>query len=97
MSDIRANGSSLTTVESLVHVTRPANRRVPEHQPRLLGSTVGDHYILKCYPPDDHDTDPRTVVVPRHGELDTGTLKSIGEQAGMKDFTRFKAWIARNR
>lgn len=57
----------------------------------------GDHYILKCDPPDHHNTDPRTVVVPHHDELDTGTLNSIGKQAGMKDFGRFKDWIDRNR
>ena len=48
-------------------------------------------------PPDDHDTEARTVPVPLHDELSEGTLKQIGKQAGMKDFQRFKAWIDRNR
>lgn len=59
--------------------------------------TNGDHAILRWEPPDDHDTDARTVPVPLHDELDTGTLKGIGEKAGMKDFDRFRDWIERNR
>ena len=47
-------------------------------------------------PPDDHDADARTVPVPLHDELNEGTLKNIGELAGMKDFQAFKAWIDRN-
>ena len=31
----------------------------------------------------------RTVTVPLHDELATGTLRSIAEQAGAKDFQRF--------
>lgn len=59
--------------------------------------TRGDHAILRWVPPDDHDTEARTVPVPLHDELSEGTLKQIGKQAGMKDFQRFKAWIDRNR
>ena len=49
--------------------------------------TNGDHAILRWDPPEDHDSDARTVPVPLHNELDTGTLRSIGEQAGMNDNT----------
>lgn len=59
--------------------------------------TNGDHAILRWEPPDDHDADARTVPVPLHEELDTGTLRSIAEQAGAKDFGEFRAWIDRNR
>jgi predicted RNA binding protein YcfA (HicA-like mRNA interferase family) len=59
--------------------------------------TSGSHMILKWYPPEDHDTDPRTVSVPRHDRLDTGTLKSIAEQAGARDFQNFCEWIDRHR
>lgn len=59
--------------------------------------TNGDHAILRWEPPEDHDADARTVPVPLHDELDEGTLRSIGEQAGMKDFQRFVDWIDRNR
>ncbi|MFB6074422.1 MAG: type II toxin-antitoxin system HicA family toxin [Haloarculaceae archaeon] len=58
--------------------------------------TNGDHAILRWDPPDNHDSDARTVPVPLHDELDTGTLRSIGEQAGMKDFDEFREWIERN-
>jgi len=58
--------------------------------------TNGDHAILRWNPPDNHDSEARTVPVPLHDELDTGTLRSIGEQAGMKDFDEFRDWIERN-
>jgi predicted RNA binding protein YcfA (HicA-like mRNA interferase family) len=58
--------------------------------------TNGDHAILRWEPPDDHEADARTVPVPLHDELSEGTLKKIGELAGMKDFQEFKAWIDRN-
>lgn len=58
--------------------------------------TNGDHAILRWEPPEGHDSDARTVPVPLHDELDTGTLRSIGEQAGMKDFDEFRDWIERN-
>lgn len=59
--------------------------------------TTGDHAILVWEPPADHDADARTVPVPLHDELSEGTLKSIGEQAGMNDFQEFKDWLDRNR
>ena len=58
--------------------------------------TNGDHAILRWNPPENHDSDARTVPVPLHDELDTGTLRGIGEQAGMKDFDEFRNWIERN-
>lgn len=58
--------------------------------------TNGDHAILRWNPPENHDSEARTVPVPLHDELDTGTLRSIGEQAGMKDFDEFRDWIERN-
>jgi predicted RNA binding protein YcfA (HicA-like mRNA interferase family) len=59
--------------------------------------TRGDHAILRWEPPEDHDSAARTVPVPLHDELSEGTLRDIGEQAGMKDFQEFKAWIDNNR
>lgn len=59
--------------------------------------TRGDHAILRWEPPEGHDTEARTVPVPLHDELGDGTLREIGEQAGMKEFQEFKAWIDRNR
>lgn len=59
--------------------------------------TRGDHAILRWEPPENDDSDSRTVPVPLHDELSEGTLRDIGEQAGMKDFQEFKAWIDRNR
>lgn len=51
--------------------------------------TNGDHAILRWEPPADHDADARTVPVPLHDGLDTGTLRAIDEQAGARDFTEF--------
>lgn len=59
--------------------------------------TNGDHAILRWEPPADHDADARTVPVPLHDELSTGTLQDIAEQAGAIDFQEFCAWIDRNR
>jgi hypothetical protein len=36
------------------------------------------------------------VPVPLHDEVDMGTLRSIAEQAGARDFDEFCAWIERN-
>lgn len=57
----------------------------------------GGHAILRWEPPDDHAANARTVVVPLHEELNEGTLREIGNQAGMIEFQEFKAWIDRNR
>lgn len=59
--------------------------------------TSGSHMVLRWEPPEDHDTEPRSVTVPRHDRLDTGTLQSIAEQAGAVDFDEFCQWIDDNR
>lgn len=59
--------------------------------------TRGDHAILRWEPPEDHDSEARTVPVPLHDELDEGTLREIADQAGAKEYQEFKAWIDRNR
>lgn len=59
--------------------------------------TTGDHAILRWEPPEGHDTDARTVPVPLHDELSTGTLRDIADQAGARDFQAFCDWIERNR
>lgn len=38
---------------------------------------------------DPNTGEKRTVIVPLHDELDTGTLRSIAEQAGADDFQAF--------
>lgn len=58
--------------------------------------TNGDHAILRWEPPDDHDSDARTVPVPLHDEVNEGTLRDIAEQAGADEFEEFCAWIERN-
>lgn len=55
----------------------------------------GDHYILKYEHPSGNDN--RTVVVPRHNTLSIGTLRSIADDAGAKDFDEFCEWVNRNR
>lgn len=62
-----------------------------------LARISGSHIILKWTPPQDHNTDPRTVSVPRHDRIDTGTLRKIAEQAGAVDFNEFCRWIDRNK
>jgi predicted RNA binding protein YcfA (HicA-like mRNA interferase family) len=65
--------------------------------PVRLDHMTGDHFILKWTPPDHHtDSEPRTVSVPMTSDLPTGTLRSIGEQAGMKSFDEFRDWLDRN-
>jgi predicted RNA binding protein YcfA (HicA-like mRNA interferase family) len=59
--------------------------------------TNGDHAILRWESPPGHDADSRTVPVPLHDEIHEGTLKTISEQAGAKDFQAFKQWIAENK
>lgn len=59
--------------------------------------TTGSHMILKWTPPEDHDTEPRTVSVPRKDRLRVGTLRNIAEQAGASDFESFCHWINRNK
>jgi len=59
--------------------------------------TNGDHAILRWEPPDDHDSAARTVPVPLHDEISTGTLRDISEQAGARDFRKFCERIDRNR
>lgn len=47
---------------------------------------TGSHVKLRYRHPDG---EVRTVVGPLHDELDTGTLRSIADQAGAKDFQTF--------
>ncbi len=48
---------------------------------------TGSHVKLRYRHPDTGEK--RTVIVPLHDELATGTLKSIAEQAGANDFQAF--------
>ena len=57
----------------------------------------GDHAIMKWTAPSGHDTDNRTVSIPMHDRIKTGTLRNIMEQAGGEDFEKFCQWIDRNR
>jgi len=57
---------------------------------------TGSHAKLRCDPPSHHDTNPRVVTVPRTDHIPTGTLRSIADQAGAKEFDEFCRWIDRN-
>lgn len=59
--------------------------------------TTGSHMILKWTPPENHDTEPRTVSVPRKDRIRVGTLQKIAEQAGAEDFDEFCRWIDQHR
>jgi predicted RNA binding protein YcfA (HicA-like mRNA interferase family) len=65
--------------------------------PFYVNNVTGSHIILKCDPPAEHNTDPRTVSVPRHDRIRLGTLQGIADDAGAKEFDRFCEWIDRNR
>lgn len=53
---------------------------------RRVGQT-GDHLKLRYIDPNTGEK--RTVVVPLHDELATGTLRDIADQAGANDFQAF--------
>ncbi|WP_435365328.1 type II toxin-antitoxin system HicA family toxin [Haloarchaeobius sp. DYHT-AS-18] len=53
---------------------------------RRVGQT-GIHVKLRYIHPKTDEK--RTVIVPMHDELDTGTLQSIAKQAGADDFQAF--------
>jgi predicted RNA binding protein YcfA (HicA-like mRNA interferase family) len=59
--------------------------------------TTGDHLILKWEPPEHHDTETRTVVVPAHDSVSIGTLRDSARDAGANDFESFCRWIDDNR
>lgn len=50
-------------------------------------SQRGDHLKLRYIDPNTGEK--RTVVVPLHDELATGTLRDIADQAAAKDFQKF--------
>jgi predicted RNA binding protein YcfA (HicA-like mRNA interferase family) len=54
----------------------------------------GSHAILKYRHPETNEV--RTVTIPLHDSLKTGTLKSIADQAGAQDFYKFCVWIKNN-
>ena len=56
---------------------------------------TGSHVKLRYENADTGEV--RIVTVPMHDRIRTGTLRNIGEQAGMNDFEEFCAWIDRNR
>lgn len=49
-------------------------------------NVTGDHVGLAKHPPDHHDTEPKYVRVPLHDELAIGTLQSVADQAGAKEY-----------
>ena len=48
---------------------------------------TGSHVKLRYIDPNTGEK--RTVMVPLHDELATGTLRSIADQAGAKEFQKF--------
>jgi predicted RNA binding protein YcfA (HicA-like mRNA interferase family) len=55
----------------------------------------GSHVILKYTNPDTGEV--RTVTVPLHDRIRTGTLQSIADQCGAEDFDRWCRWIDEHR
>lgn len=52
---------------------------------------TGSHVKLRYVHPETEEV--RNVTVPMGGELRTGTLRSIAEQCGAKDFHAWCEWI----
>ncbi|WP_049908572.1 MULTISPECIES: type II toxin-antitoxin system HicA family toxin [Halorubrum] len=57
--------------------------------------TTGDHAQL-YYEHPTNESDRRRVTVPLHDELRIGTLRSVADDAGAKDFEAFCDWIDRH-
>lgn len=57
--------------------------------------TTGDHAQL-YYEHPTNEEDRRRVTVPLHDELRIGTLRSIADDAGARDFDAFCTWIDRH-
>ena len=55
----------------------------------------GSHVILKYTHPETGEI--RTVTVPLHDRIRTGTLQAIAEQCGAKDFHEWCRWIDEHR
>lgn len=60
---------------------------------RLVDRT-GSHAKLRYEHP-TNESDIRVVSVPMHDRIDTGTLRSIAEQAGANEFDAFCEWVRR--
>jgi len=56
---------------------------------------TGSHVKLRYEHP-TNDDDTRVVSVPMHDRIDTGTLRSIADQSGARDFDAFCAWVDRH-
>jgi len=52
---------------------------------------TGSHLKLRWESPDTDEV--RVVTVPMHGDIPTGTLRSIAEQCGADDFHEWCRWI----
>ena len=52
---------------------------------------TGSHLKLRWESP--HSDEVRVVTVPMHGDIPTGTLQSIADQCGAKDFRAWCRWI----
>jgi predicted RNA binding protein YcfA (HicA-like mRNA interferase family) len=57
--------------------------------------TTGDHAHLYYVHP-TNDDDRRRVTVPLHDEPRPGTLRTVAEAAGARDFDAFCRWIDEN-
>jgi predicted RNA binding protein YcfA (HicA-like mRNA interferase family) len=57
---------------------------------------TGSHVKLRYEHPTNED-DVRVVSVPMHDSLDVGTLRSIADQSGARDFDAFCRWVDRQK
>ena len=62
-----------------------------------IDRVAGDHVVMKWEHPDGPEVEHRMVSIPLHDRVRIGTLRSIAEDAGAKDFDEFCRWIDRNR
>ncbi|KXB08314.1 hypothetical protein AKJ56_01575 [candidate division MSBL1 archaeon SCGC-AAA382N08] len=61
---------------------------------RIVNRT-GSNVKLRYEHPTNDDNN-RIVIVPMHDSIKTGTLRSIANQAGAKNFQKIKDWINQN-
>lgn len=60
-------------------------------------AVTGSHCKLEWVHPQGPGVERRVVTVPLTDPIPAGTLRSIADQAGAKDFDAFRRWIERNR
>jgi len=73
---------------------RDVVKALTKNEFRIVDRT-GSHVKLRYEHP-TNDDDVRVVTVPMHDRIDTGTLRSIADQSGARDFESWCEWMVRH-